>query len=99
MKLIGSLLLSNRTFCIVNPCSNGFRIAGPPRQEAEILVAVHRVRAYSLPAMAQPEAYIGGADKLFDASGKLVNDGTRRFLEGFMQAYAAWVSANVPHRG
>lgn len=37
MKLIGSLLPSNRTFRIVNPCSNGFRITGPPRQEAEIL--------------------------------------------------------------
>ena len=24
----------------------------------------------NVPAMAQPEAYIGGADKLFDASGK-----------------------------
>lgn len=49
----------------------------------------------NVPAMAQPEAYIGGADKLFDASGKLVNDGTRKFLEGFMQAYAAWISANI----
>jgi len=29
----------------------------------------------NVPAMPQPEAYIGGADKLFDSSGKLVNDG------------------------
>jgi chromate reductase len=48
----------------------------------------------NVPTMAQPEAYVGGADKLFDASGKLVNDGTRKFLQGFMQAYAAWVVAN-----
>jgi chromate reductase, NAD(P)H dehydrogenase (quinone) len=48
----------------------------------------------NVPAMAQPEAYLGGADKLFDAAGKLVNDGTRSFLHGFMQAYAAWVAAN-----
>ena len=34
----------------------------------------------NVPAMAQPEAYIGGADKLFDATGKLINDGTRKFL-------------------
>ena len=34
----------------------------------------------NVPAMQQPEAYIGGADKLFDASGKLANDGTRKFL-------------------
>jgi chromate reductase len=44
--------------------------------------------------MAQPEVYLGGADKLFDATGKLVNDGTRKFLEGFMQAFAAWIAAN-----
>jgi chromate reductase, NAD(P)H dehydrogenase (quinone) len=48
-----------------------------------------------VPAMAQPEAYIGGADKLFDANGKLVNEGTQKFLQSFMQAYAAWVTANA----
>lgn len=48
----------------------------------------------NVPTMAQPEAYVGGADKLFDASGKLVDDGTRMFLKGFMQAYAAWIIAN-----
>jgi chromate reductase len=47
-----------------------------------------------IPTMAQPEAYVGGADKLFDAAGKLVNDATRKFLQGFMQAYGAWVAAN-----
>lgn len=49
----------------------------------------------NIPAMPQPEAYIGGADKLFDTNGKLINDGTRKFLQGFMQAYAAWVAANA----
>jgi chromate reductase len=45
-------------------------------------------------AMAQPEMYLGGADKFFDADGKLVNEGTRGFLQGFMRAFAAWVVAN-----
>lgn len=49
----------------------------------------------NIPAMPQPEAYIGGADKLFDSSGKLINDETRKFLQSFMQAYAAWVAANT----
>jgi chromate reductase len=49
----------------------------------------------NVPALPQPEAYIGGADKLFDAGGKLANDGTRTFLQGFMQAFAGWVSANA----
>jgi chromate reductase len=49
----------------------------------------------NIPTMAQPEAYIGGADKLFDPAGKLSNDGTRKFLQTFMQAYAAWAAANA----
>ena len=44
-----------------------------------------------MPVMQQPEAYIGGADKLFDASGKMTNDSTRGFLEKFMQAFAGWI--------
>jgi chromate reductase len=44
----------------------------------------------NIPAMAQPEAYIGGADKLFDENGNLINDETRKFL----QAFAAWIVAN-----
>jgi chromate reductase len=46
------------------------------------------------PMMQQPEAYIGGADKLFDAQGKLVNDGTRKFLQDFMEAFGSWIAAN-----
>lgn len=49
----------------------------------------------NVPAMAQPEAYLGHADKLFDGAGKLVDDGARKFLQTFMQAYAAWVEANA----
>ncbi|MEO6689605.1 MAG: NADPH-dependent FMN reductase, partial [Dokdonella sp.] len=48
-----------------------------------------------MPAMQQPEGYIGGADKLFDEAGKLTNDSTRRFLDKFVQAYAAWLERNV----
>lgn len=44
-----------------------------------------------MPVMQQPEAYVGGAEKLFDESGKLTNDSTREFLGTYMRAYAAWV--------
>ena len=44
-----------------------------------------------MPAMQQPEAYIGHADKLFDADGKLNNPDTGKFLEKIMQSFAAWV--------
>ncbi len=49
----------------------------------------------NVPAMQQPEAYIGGADKLFDPSGQLTNDATRAFLQRFMQTFAAWIAANA----
>jgi len=39
----------------------------------------------------QPESYIGGVDKLFDANGKLVKEDTRVFLQKFIDAYAEWV--------
>jgi chromate reductase len=49
----------------------------------------------NVPAMPQPEVYIGAADKLFDAHGKLASDGTRKFLQGFLQAFGAWIAANT----
>jgi chromate reductase len=47
----------------------------------------------NVPAMAQPEAYIGKAGDLFGPDGRLANDGARAFLEGFMKAFAAWIDA------
>ena len=47
-----------------------------------------------VPAMQQPEAYIGGAGQLFDANGNVTNDSTRRFLKNFMDAFEAWVERN-----
>ena len=45
----------------------------------------------NVPTMQQPEAYVGHVDKLFDEHGRLVNDGTSKFLQQFMQAFANWV--------
>jgi chromate reductase len=45
----------------------------------------------NVPTMQQPEAYIGHADKLFDEHGELASDGTRKFLQGIMLAFANWV--------
>lgn len=49
----------------------------------------------NVPALQQPEAYVGGADKLFDASGVLTNEATREFLRKFMQAFGLWVETNA----
>jgi chromate reductase len=44
-----------------------------------------------VPTMAQPELYLGGADKQFDAAGKLTSDSLRELLTKFMTGFAAWV--------
>ena len=49
----------------------------------------------NVPAMPQPEAYIGHAAELFDAEGRLTSDGTRQFLRRFMAAFAEWIEANT----
>lgn len=48
-----------------------------------------------MPVMQQPEAYIGGAEKLFDANGELVNDATRKFLQTFLQAFDKWIAVHA----
>jgi chromate reductase len=45
----------------------------------------------NVPAMQQPEAYISHVDKLFDEYGKLVSEGTGKFLQALMQAFANWI--------
>jgi chromate reductase len=49
----------------------------------------------NVPALQQPEAYVGAAADLFDASGTIVKPGTREYLQKFMQAFAAWVETNL----
>jgi chromate reductase, NAD(P)H dehydrogenase (quinone) len=49
----------------------------------------------NMSAMPQPEAYVGGADKLFDVSGNLINFATRNFLQNFMEAFARWVAVHA----
>jgi chromate reductase, NAD(P)H dehydrogenase (quinone) len=48
-----------------------------------------------MPAMQQPEAYIGGAANLFDAEGKMSNGSTQEFLQKFMAAFAVWLKTNT----
>jgi chromate reductase len=45
----------------------------------------------NMPAMQQPEAYIGQAATLFDEHGSLINESTREFARKFMFAFATWV--------
>ncbi len=49
----------------------------------------------NVPCMQQPEAYIGGAARLFDPKGQIADENTRTFLRNFMAAFASWVEANA----
>ena len=44
-----------------------------------------------MPAMQQPEAYIGGAGDLFDDAGGLKKPETKQFLDKFLAAFAQWI--------
>ena len=44
-----------------------------------------------IPVLQQPEAYIGGAANLFDASGNVTNESTRGFLSKYMTTFANWI--------
>lgn len=48
----------------------------------------------NVPAMPQPEAYIGNVSGMFDESGNLSNESTKKFLTQFMEAFARWVETH-----
>lgn len=50
----------------------------------------------NVPVMPAPEAYIGGADKLFGDDGAIVVEPTRQFLDLFMRNFAGWVDRFEP---
>ena len=48
-----------------------------------------------VPALPQPEAYVGGAGDLFDEAGGLKKPETIKFMEKFLGAFAAWIERNA----
>ena len=52
----------------------------------------------NVPALQQPEVYLSGADKLFDADGKLQDAQTREFLQGFTRAFEKFIARFVPQK-
>jgi chromate reductase, NAD(P)H dehydrogenase (quinone) len=47
-----------------------------------------------MPAMQQPEAYIGSASALFDDEGHIANDDRRKLLQKFAGAFATWIEGH-----
>ena len=44
-----------------------------------------------MPALQQPELYLGGAAKMFDAEGNFTNDSTKELIVKFLTAFASWI--------
>lgn len=53
---------------------------------------LRNVLAYlDMPVLAQPEVFVHFKDGLISEEGEISNDGTRKFLQGFVDNYVAWV--------
>lgn len=50
----------------------------------------------NVPAMPQPEAYIGNAGKLFNEKNEIIVDDTREFAKKFLEAFGQWIERNGP---
>ena len=48
-----------------------------------------------MPTLQQPEAYIGGVDKLVDGNYRFLNEGTRNHCAKVMAAFEAWIRRNA----
>lgn len=46
----------------------------------------------NMPVLQQPEAYLGGAAKMFDDAGAIAKPETKEFLDKFLAAFAAWAA-------
>lgn len=53
---------------------------------------LRQVLAYlDVPTLGQPEAYLQNKEGLLDGAGNIGNEGTRQFLQGWVDRYVAWV--------
>jgi chromate reductase, NAD(P)H dehydrogenase (quinone) len=57
---------------------------------------LRNVLAYlDVPTLAQPEAFIHVKDGFFDANGDIASPGSKKFLQGWMDRYVAWVKKHA----
>jgi len=48
-----------------------------------------------MPTLGQPEVFLTAKDDLFGTDGSVANEGTRKFLQGWMDKYVAFVKAHA----
>ncbi len=57
---------------------------------------LRNVLAYlDVPTLGQPEIFLKYSEGFFDDDGSIANEGTRKFLQGFIDRYEAWVKRHV----
>jgi chromate reductase len=61
---------------------------GTARGQSQLRQAFEFTNSYAMP---QPEILVGQAHEKFDAEGRLTDESTRRHLESFLAAFAAWI--------
>ena len=52
-----------------------------------------------MPILQQPEAYVGDGFKIFGEGGEIVKEGSEKFFQKFIDAFAAWIERTAPPRG
>ena len=61
---------------------------------------LRNILAYlDMPVLGQPEAFLHFKEGLIDAQGKISNDGTQAFLQGFVDKFIAWVATHIGQHG
>ena len=53
------------------------------------------IACLNMPTLGQPEAFIHVKDDFFDTDGGIASDATRKFLQRWMDSYAAWVKLHA----
>jgi chromate reductase len=48
-----------------------------------------------VPLLGQPEVFLQVKEGFFDEAGNIANQDTRKFLQGWMNRYVAWVQRNT----
>jgi chromate reductase, NAD(P)H dehydrogenase (quinone) len=52
----------------------------------------------NMPTLGQPEVFLQVDDAFFDRDGGIANAGTKKFLQGWMDQFVAWVKAHSAQR-
>lgn len=63
-------------------------LAGTARGQAQLRQAFVLTNT---PAMLRPEVLVGRAQDKFDPTGRLMDEGTRIFVAGFLEQFAGWI--------